>query len=72
DLQRGSLVWRPAISVLMRAVVLDQSSHFQETLMCYQESIQLLMDVQKGNTHTHSQLGMGDICFTDLLVCPQL
>lgn len=37
-----------AISVLKRAVELDHSSRFQESLVCYQEGIQLLMDVLKG------------------------
>ncbi|XP_041699591.1 MIT domain-containing protein 1 [Coregonus clupeaformis] len=41
-----------AISGLKRAVVLDQSSRFQESLVCYQEGIPLLMDVLKGNTHS--------------------
>ncbi|KAM7380330.1 hypothetical protein PAMP_003635 [Pampus punctatissimus] len=36
-----------AISVLKRAVELDQGSRFQESLVCYQEGIQLLMDVLK-------------------------
>ncbi|XP_029937531.1 MIT domain-containing protein 1 isoform X2 [Myripristis murdjan] len=36
-----------AVSVLKRAVELDQSSRFQEALVCYQEGIQLLMDVLK-------------------------
>ncbi|XP_071775873.1 MIT domain-containing protein 1 isoform X2 [Centroberyx gerrardi] len=36
-----------AVSVLKRAVELDQSSRFQESLVCYQEGIQLLMDVLK-------------------------
>ncbi|KAJ8013293.1 hypothetical protein DPEC_G00051750 [Dallia pectoralis] len=36
-----------AISVLKRAVELDQSSRFHESLVCYQEGIQLLMDVLK-------------------------
>uniref|UniRef100_A0A3Q3XNM2 MIT domain-containing protein n=1 Tax=Mola mola TaxID=94237 RepID=A0A3Q3XNM2_MOLML len=36
-----------AISVLKRAVELDQSGRFQESLVCYQEGIQLLMDVLK-------------------------
>ncbi|KAL2081381.1 hypothetical protein ACEWY4_023234 [Coilia grayii] len=36
-----------AISVLKRAVELDQNSRFQESLVCYQEGIQLLMDVLK-------------------------
>ncbi|XP_070978876.1 MIT domain-containing protein 1 [Oncorhynchus clarkii lewisi] len=36
-----------AISVLKRAVELDQSARFQESLVCYQEGIQLLMDVLK-------------------------
>lgn len=37
-----------AISVLKRAVELDHSSRFQEALVCYQEGIQLLLDVLKG------------------------
>lgn len=37
-----------AISVLKRAVELDQSGRFQESLVCYQEGIQLLIDVLKG------------------------
>lgn len=37
-----------AISVLKRAVELDHSSRFQESLVCYQEGIQLLIDVLKG------------------------
>lgn len=41
-----------AISVLKRAVELDQSSRFQESLVCYQEGIQLLLDVLKGMTQT--------------------
>ncbi|XP_026151920.1 MIT domain-containing protein 1 isoform X2 [Mastacembelus armatus] len=36
-----------AISVLKRAVELDQSGRFQESLVCYQEGIQLLMDALK-------------------------
>ncbi|KAM6954877.1 MIT domain-containing protein 1 isoform 2-T2 [Lycodopsis pacificus] len=36
-----------AISVLKRAVELDNSGRFQESLVCYQEGIQLLMDVLK-------------------------
>ncbi|XP_062390694.1 MIT domain-containing protein 1 [Sardina pilchardus] len=36
-----------AVSVLKRAVELDQTSRFQESLVCYQEGIQLLMDVLK-------------------------
>lgn len=57
-----------AISVLKRAVELDQGSRFQESLVCYQEGIQLLMDVLKGlplnqtnaRTHTHSVISRGD------------
>ncbi|XP_031725429.1 MIT domain-containing protein 1 [Anarhichas minor] len=36
-----------AISVLKRAVELDHSGRFQESLVCYQEGIQLLIDVLK-------------------------
>ncbi|CAL8266536.1 unnamed protein product [Lota lota] len=36
-----------AVSVLKRAVELDQGARFQESLVCYQEGIQLLMDVLK-------------------------
>ena len=37
-----------AISLLKRAVELDTSSRFTESLVCYQEGIQLLIDVIKG------------------------
>lgn len=37
-----------AVSVLKRAVELDQGGRFQESLVCYQEGIQLLIDVLKG------------------------
>ncbi|KPP66525.1 MIT domain-containing protein 1-like [Scleropages formosus] len=36
-----------AVSVLKRAVELDNSSRFQEAIVCYQEGIQLLLDVMK-------------------------
>ncbi|MBN3281132.1 MITD1 protein, partial [Polyodon spathula] len=36
-----------AVTVLTRAVELDTSSRFQESLICYQEGIQLLLDVLK-------------------------
>uniref|UniRef100_A0A8D0CY51 MIT, microtubule interacting and transport, domain containing 1 n=1 Tax=Sander lucioperca TaxID=283035 RepID=A0A8D0CY51_SANLU len=36
-----------AISVLKRAVELDHSDRFQESLVCYQEGIQLLIDAMK-------------------------
>ncbi|XP_054888048.1 MIT domain-containing protein 1 [Poeciliopsis prolifica] len=36
-----------AVSVLKRAVELDHSGRFQECLVCYQEGIQLLLDVLK-------------------------
>lgn len=36
-----------AVSVLKRAVELDHSDRLQEALVCYQEGIQLLMDVLK-------------------------
>ncbi|XP_028292670.1 MIT domain-containing protein 1 isoform X2 [Gouania willdenowi] len=36
-----------AASVLKRAVELDQTGRFQESLVCYQEGIQLLIDAMK-------------------------
>ncbi|KAJ3591900.1 hypothetical protein NHX12_007030 [Muraenolepis orangiensis] len=36
-----------AVSVLKRAVELDQGGRFQESLVCYQEGIQLLLDALK-------------------------
>ncbi|XP_054643094.1 MIT domain-containing protein 1 isoform X3 [Dunckerocampus dactyliophorus] len=36
-----------AVSVLKRAVELDQSGRFLESLVCYQEGVQLLIDVLK-------------------------
>ncbi|XP_070832206.1 MIT domain-containing protein 1 isoform X1 [Chaetodon trifascialis] len=46
-----------AISVLKRAVELDQSGRFQESLVCYQEGIQLLMDVMKAVVKEDSKRG---------------
>nr|XP_060625761.1 MIT domain-containing protein 1 [Anolis sagrei ordinatus] len=37
----------PAVSVLKRAVELDEASRFQESLVCYQEGIALLLQVLK-------------------------
>ena len=37
-----------AISVLKRAVELDQGRRFDEAVVCYQEGLQLLLDVMKG------------------------
>ncbi|XP_077199607.1 MIT domain-containing protein 1 isoform X1 [Paroedura picta] len=37
----------PAVSVLKRAVELDSASRFQESLVCYQEGIDLLLRVLK-------------------------
>ena len=37
-----------AVSVLKRAVELDHSGRLPESLVCYQEGIQLLIDVLKG------------------------
>uniref|UniRef100_A0A8D0H020 MIT domain-containing protein 1 n=1 Tax=Sphenodon punctatus TaxID=8508 RepID=A0A8D0H020_SPHPU len=37
----------PAVSVLRRAVELDTGSRFQESLVCYQEGIDLLLQVLK-------------------------
>ncbi|XP_061735292.1 MIT domain-containing protein 1 isoform X2 [Nerophis ophidion] len=39
-----------AVSVLKRAVELDQSGRFLESLICYQEGVQLLIDVLKAVT----------------------
>ena len=36
-----------SVSVLQRAVELDTARRFTEALVCYQEGIQLLMDVRK-------------------------
>ena len=37
-----------AISVLKRAVELDAKSRYTESLICYQEGLQLLMEALKG------------------------
>ena len=37
-----------AVNLLTRAVELDQTSRFTESLVCYQEGIQLLLEVLKG------------------------
>ncbi|XP_066563030.1 MIT domain-containing protein 1 isoform X2 [Amia ocellicauda] len=44
-----------AITVLKRAVELDTSARFQESLVCYQEGIQLLLDVLKEGKY-HEQI----------------
>ncbi|KAG8000496.1 MIT domain-containing protein 1 [Nibea albiflora] len=46
-----------AISVLKRAVELDQAGRFQDSLVCYQEGIQLLMDVLKAAVKDDSKRG---------------
>ncbi|KAL6101039.1 mitd1 [Pungitius sinensis] len=46
-----------AISVLKRAVELDHSGRVQESLVCYQEGIQLLMDVMKATVKDESKRG---------------
>ena len=71
-----------AISVLKRAVELDQSGRFQESLVCYQEGIQLLIDVLKGLslppsdvcTHSRDQhnKGINHGVFLFLFSCQQL
>lgn len=38
-----------AIQVLKRAVELDTSRRFDEAVVCYQEGLQLLIQVLKGN-----------------------
>lgn len=37
-----------AVSLLTRAVELDNARRFTESLVCYQEGIQLLIDALKG------------------------
>ena len=39
-----------AIGLLKRAVELDSARRFTESLVCYQEGIQLLLDVCKGES----------------------
>ena len=39
-----------AISLLKRAVEMDTAHRFTEALVCYQEGIQLLLDVCKGTS----------------------
>lgn len=39
-----------AISLLKRAVELDSSRRFDEAVTCYQEGLQLLLEVLKGNS----------------------
>ncbi|XP_072300847.1 MIT domain-containing protein 1 isoform X3 [Eucyclogobius newberryi] len=46
-----------AASVLKRAVELDQGGRFQESLVCYQEGIQLLMDTLKAAVREDSKRG---------------
>ncbi len=42
-----------AISLLKRAVEMDNERQFSQALTCYQEGIQLLLDVLKGK-HLHA------------------
>ncbi|XP_019956180.1 MIT domain-containing protein 1 isoform X1 [Paralichthys olivaceus] len=46
-----------AVSVLKRAVELDQSGRLAESLVCYQEGIQLLIDVLKAAVKDDSKRG---------------
>ena len=39
-----------AVGIIKRAMELDHSKRFTESLVCYQEGIQLLLDVLKGKT----------------------
>ncbi|XP_062591837.1 MIT domain-containing protein 1-like [Saccostrea cucullata] len=39
-----------AISILKRAVELESSKRYDEAATCYQEGLQLLLDVHKGET----------------------
>jgi hypothetical protein len=39
-----------AISILKRAVDLDASKRYDEAVTCYQEGLQLLLEVIKGQT----------------------
>ncbi|KAM4730566.1 MIT domain-containing protein 1 isoform 3-T3 [Anableps anableps] len=48
-----------AVSVLKRAVELDHSGRFQESLVCYQEGIQLLIDVLKEGKY-HEQIKISE------------
>ncbi|XP_072040939.1 MIT domain-containing protein 1-like [Amphiura filiformis] len=45
-----------AISVLKRAVELDTKGRYTESLICYQEGLQLLMDALKGTTDEAKRL----------------
>ena len=47
-----------AIGLLKRAIVEDTGGRFTQALVCYQEGIQLLMDVRKGIHNTVFHLGI--------------
>lgn len=40
-----------AVSILRRAVEMDEKEQYTMALMLYQEGVQILLDVVKGNTH---------------------
>lgn len=58
-----------AAAVLKRAVELDSASRFQESLICYQEGIDLLLSVLKGESFVFPPLNQ-EVCsgphFADL------
>ncbi|XP_021113724.1 MIT domain-containing protein 1 isoform X2 [Heterocephalus glaber] len=51
---RGDPEGKTAITVLKRAVELDSESRYQQALVCYQEGIDLLIQVRKG-TQDHTK-----------------
>ncbi|KAL4230775.1 MIT domain-containing protein 1 [Mactra antiquata] len=42
-------MWSSAVSILKRAVELDTSGRYSDASICYQEGLQLLLDVLKGS-----------------------
>lgn len=42
-----------ASNILTRAVELDNNKRYTESLVCYQEGIQLLMDLRKSNFYSN-------------------
>lgn len=45
-----STIGNAAANILQRAVTLEKDQKFTESLVCYQEGIQLLMNVLKGKS----------------------
>lgn len=53
-----------AANILQRAVSLDKNGRYTESLVCYQEGLQILVDVIKGNDSSKINVLKFMICNT--------